>query len=368
MIAIVLVAAFANSAMAKKKNVTPLKETLGKYFTVGVAVNVDQVNGLEPKAVDIITTHFNSVVAENCMKPENLEPAEGKFSFEEADRFIEFAQERNLEIIGHVLVWHDQNAPWMFVNKGGELPNREEMIQRMRTYINTVVGHFKGKVKGWDVINEAILDDGSYRESPWLRAIGPEYFELAFKFAHEADPDAELYYNDFSMSKPGKRATVVKLIKKLKAAGCRIDAIGLQSHNGTDYPDLTEYENSIRAFIDCGVKVQFTELDLNMLPNPEGFGGASITQNFEFQEKYNPYAKGLTKEAQQLFNERYLAFFALYNKYRDHVRRVTLWGVCDHNSWMNNWPIPGRTNYPLLFDRKYQPKPVINDINKIFSE
>lgn len=343
-----------------------LKETIGKYFLIGTAVTTDQVEGRESKATTLITNQFNSIVAENCMKPEAIEPVEGEFHWDEADQLVQFGLDHGMKVIGHVLIWHSQTAPWMFKNKYGELPNREEMIQRMHDYITTVVEHFKGKVFGWDVVNEAILDDGSYRQSPWYRAIGPEYFELAFKFAHEADPDAELYYNDYSMSFPGKRAAVVKLVKKLKAAGCRIDAVGLQSHNGYDYPDLAEYEKSIQAFIATGVKVQFTELDVNMLPSPKHFGGADVSQRFQYDQSLNPYVKGLTNEAQQVFDHQYLSFFQLYRKYADHVNRVTLWGVTDRNSWLNNWPIPGRTNYALLFDRKYQPKPVVKEIIELF--
>jgi endo-1,4-beta-xylanase len=348
------------------KNLPSLKDVLGKYFMVGTAVNVEQVNGNEPKAMEIIQSQFNSVVAENCMKPENIEPQEGKFNFENADKFVQFGLDNHMKVIGHVLVWHSQTAPWMFVNKHGELPNREEMIKRMHDYISTVVGRYKGKVLGWDVVNEAILDDGTLRESPWYRAIGPEYLELAFKFAHEADPDAELYYNDYSMAKEPKREMVVKLIQKLKADGCRIDAVGMQSHNGYNYPDISEFEKTIQAIIGSGVKVQFTEMDLNMLPNPTSFSGADVNQKFAQDPQMNPYTKGLTKEAEQKFNELYLSYFQLFKKYAEHVNRVCLWGVTDNSSWLNDWPIKGRTNYPLLFDRKYKAKPVVEGILDIF--
>ena len=189
-----------------------LKSVLGKDFLVGCAMNVDQIDGKEPKAVDIVKKNFNSIVAENCMKPENIEPEEGKFNWTDADKFVKFGNDNGLKVIGHVLIWHDQTAPWMFKNKYGELPNREEMIKRMHDYIFTVVGRYKGKVYGWDVTNECVLDDGSFRNSPWYRAIGPDFIKLAFQFAHEADPDAELYYNDYSMNKPAKMKTVVKLV------------------------------------------------------------------------------------------------------------------------------------------------------------
>ncbi len=343
-----------------------LKDVIGPFFMIGSAVNTNQINGNDPKEVEIIKSHFNSIVAENCMKPEIIEPTEGQFNFEDADKLVQFGLDNNMKVIGHVLVWHSQTAPWMFKNKYGELPNREEMIKRMHDYIFSVVGHFKGKVFGWDVVNEALEDNGNYRNSPWYRAIGPEYIELAFKFAHEADPNTELYYNDYSMSNPGRRDAVVAMVKRLKDAGCRIDAIGMQSHNGAEYPNLAEYEKSIQAFINTGLKVQFTELDLNMLPNPSSFSGADINQKYANDPAMNPYVKGLTKEAEQKFNERYLGFFKLYKKYAAHINRVCLWGVTDKDSWLNDWPIKGRTSYPLLFDRKDKAKPVVNDIISVF--
>jgi endo-1,4-beta-xylanase len=229
-----------------------------------------------------------------------------------------------------------------------------------------VVGHFKGQVFGWDVVNEAIMDDGSFRKSPYYNLLGEEFIEIAFRAAHEADPDAELYYNDYSMAGAKKREAVCQLVKNLKAKGIRIDGVGMQSHNGLDYPDLTEYEKSIDAFAACGVKVLITELDINVLPNPEGFGGADIAQNFELQQKYNPYPKGLPKDKQQELDKRWLDLFKIYYKHRSQIGRITLWGVCDENSWLNGWPIAGRTNYPLLFDRNYEEKPIVNKIINIF--
>lgn len=353
-----------------RKNQPTMKDVLGKYFLIGTAINVNQAYERNPEATKAITDNFNAIVPENCMKGEEIHPEENRYFWDDADRTVKFAEDHDMVIIGHCLVWHSQAPRWMFTDKEGKTVSREVLIDRMYHHITEVVGRYKGKIKGWDVVNEAFNDDGTYRETPYYKIIGPDYFELAFKFAHAADPDAELYYNDYSMANPKKREAVVKLVKDLKAKGCRIDAVGMQSHNGLDYPDLTEYEKTIQALVAAGVKVQFTELDLNVLPNPHQFhnGGAEISQNYEYQKALNPFVKGLDKKTQKLYNERYLAFFKLYKKYAADIERVTLWGVDDGSSWLNDWPVRGRTNYGLLIDRNYKVKPVVNDIIKLFEE
>ena len=344
-----------------------LREAVGKYCRIGAAVNQRQSDGQVPKADAVLQKHFNCAVAENCMKPEVLAPAEGIFDFRVADKFVDYCQRLHLKVNGHCLVWHSQAPDWWFTNGYNASPASKEVLkERLIKHIKTVVGHFKGKVFGWDVVNEAIEDDGSFRKSPYYNLLGEEFIEIAFRTAHEADPDAELYYNDYSMSKPEKREAVCRLVKRLKEKGLRIDGVGMQSHNGLDYPDLKDYEKSIDAFAACGVKVLITELDINVLPNPEGFGGAAVEQNFEFQQKYNPYPNGLPKDKQKELDKRWIDLFKIYYKHRAQIGRITLWGVCDENSWLNGWPIAGRTNYPLLFDRNYEAKPIVNEIINIF--
>ena len=344
-----------------------LREAVGKYCLIGAAVNQWQSDGQVPKADAVLQKHFNCAVAENCMKPEVLAPAEGIFDFRVADKFVDYCQRLHLKVNGHCLVWHSQAPDWWFTNGYNASPVSKEVLkERLIKHIKTVVGHFKGKVFGWDVVNEAIEDDGSFRKSPYYNLLGEEFIEIAFRTAHEADPAAELYYNDYSMSKPGKREAVCRLVKRLKEKGLRIDGVGMQSHNGLDYPDLKDYEKSIDAFAACGVKVLITELDINVLPNPEGFGGAAVEQNFEFQQKYNPYPNGLPKDKQKELDKRWIDLFKIYYEHRAQIGRITLWGVCDENSWLNGWPIAGRTNYPLLFDRNYEAKPIVNEIINIF--
>lgn len=351
---------------AVAQNQPTMKDVLGKYFLVGTALNSHQIWTHDPKIVHAITDNFNSVVAENCMKGEIIHPEEDYYDWHDADQLVKFAEQHKMTVHGHCLVWHSQAPKWMFTDKEGKEVTREVLIDRMYHHITNVVKRYKGKIKGWDVVNEAILDNGEYRQSPYYKIIGPDFIKLAFIFAHQADPDAELYYNDYSMSIPAKRNAVVKLVKELKAAGCRIDAVGMQSHNGFNYPNLEDYENSIKAFIAAGVDVQFTELDVNMLPNPKSFGGAEISQNYKYNKELNPYVNGLTKAAQKTFDQQYLSFFKIYRKYVDHIKRVTLWGVDDGSSWLNGWPVPGRTNYGLLIDRNYKVKPVVKEIIKLY--
>ena len=360
-------AIMATSVWAQKSPSQPtLKDVLGKYFLVGAAVDRNLPAGEDPQAEALVKAQFNQVVAENCMKGELIHPEVNRYDWTDADRLVDWSQRNGMTLIGHCLVWHSQPPKWMFTDETGKNVSRETLIGRMYSHIMTVVTRYRGKIKGWDVVNEAFEDDGSYRKTPYYNIIGPEYLALAFQFAHEADPDAELYYNDYSMSKPGKCEAVCQLVRQLKAKGIRIDAVGMQSHNGYNYPDYSDYEKSIEAFAAEGVKVMLTELDMNMLPNPKDFNGAEISQNFKLMEQYNPYVKGLDKKAQKLFNQRYLDLFRIVERHKDVISRVTFWGVNDGHTWLNDWPVKGRTNYPMLFDRDYQAKPVVKDILKLF--
>lgn len=360
-------ALMVTSVWAQKSPSQPaLKDVLGKYFLVGAAVDRNLPAGEDPQAETLVKAQFNQVVAENCMKGELIHPEVNRYDWTDADRLVDWSQRHGMTLIGHCLVWHSQPPKWIFTDETGKNVSRETLIGRMYSHIMTIVTRYRGKIKGWDVVNEAFEDDGSYRKTPYYNIIGPEYLALAFQFAHEADPDAELYYNDYSMSKPGKREAVCQLVRQLKAKGIRIDAVGMQSHNGYNYPDYSDYEKSLEAFAAEGVKVMLTELDMNMLPNPKDFNGAEISQNFKLMEQYNPYVKGLDKKAQKLFNQRYLDLFRIVERHKDVISRVTFWGVNDSHTWLNDWPVKGRTNYPMLFDRDYQAKPVVKDILKLF--
>ena len=356
----------AATLLALSVSAQGLKDAVGKSFLMGAAINVGQTSGYDSLATAVITKHFNSIVAENCMKPEALQPQEGKFKWRKADRFVQFGEERGMAVIGHVLVWHSQTPDWFFKDTAGNVASKELLTERMRNHIHTVVGHYKGRIKGWDVVNEAIEDDGTYRQSPWFQILGPEYIEMAFRFAHEADPDAELYYNDYSMSMPEKREKVCRMVRDLKAKGVRIDGIGMQSHNGLTWPSNEDYEASIEAFAACGVNVMITELDMNVLPNPDSFSGAEVSQNFEYNERMDPYKDGLPADVSKRIDQRWVEFFKLYKRHQQQISRVCVWGISDGQSWMNDWPINGRTAFPLLFDRQYKPKPMVQEIIRLY--
>ena len=345
---------------AKQAGMEPrLKEAFAGRFYIGTALNADQITGKDSAALEVVKKQFNAIVAENCMKSESLQPREGVFDFSLADQFVALGEQNNMWITGHTLIWHSQTPDWLFTDSLGHDVSREVMIGRMKSHISNVVGRYKGRVKGWDVVNEAILDDGSFRNSKFYEIVGEEYLQLAFEFAHEADPDAELYYNDYSMANPGKREGVVAMVKKLREQGIRIDGIGMQGHVGLNYPDIAEFEKSIEAFAALGVKVMITELDMTLLPMPDRNVGADVSAGFAYQQEMNPYAGGLPDSVNTAFETRYLDFFSLFLKHQDVISRVTLWGVNDAQSWRNNWPVPGRTDYPLLFDRENRPKPVV---------
>ncbi|WP_163711356.1 endo-1,4-beta-xylanase [Mangrovibacterium lignilyticum] len=360
--------AVACTPAEKVEKPSTLKDAFAGRFYIGAALDSVQINGKDTAAIRVVQEQFNAIVPENCMKSENIQPQEGMFDFALPDKFVAFGEQNDMFVTGHTLIWHSQTPPWFFVDSLGNDVSREVMIERMKTHIETVVGRYKGRIKGWDVVNEAVLDDGSFRQSKFFQLVGDDFIRLAFEFAHEADPDAELYYNDYSMANPGKREGVVAMVKKLQQEGVRIDGIGMQAHIGLEHPDINEFEKSIEAFSALGVKVMITELDLTLLPFPDMNVGAEVSASFEYQQQMDPYKEGLPDSVNVQFEKRYLDFFNLFLKHQDVISRVTQWGVNDAQSWRNYWPIDGRTDYPLLFDRDNNPKPVVAKIIELAND
>ena len=358
-----LIAAFVAACGNQKATVVEepsLKDAVGDKFLMGVALNVNQSSGVDTSSIKLVKQHFNSIVAENCMKCEVIHPEEDRYDFTLADQFVSFGEKNGMAVIGHCLIWHSQLAPWFCVDEKGNNVTPEVLKQRMKDHITTIVTRYKGRIKGWDVVNEAILEDGSYRKSKFYEILGEEFIPLAFQYAHEADPDAELYYYDYAMNMPGKREGVVKLVSSLKEKGIRIDAVGMQGHMGMDYPDINEFEQSIVAFAGTGVKVMVTEWDMSALPTVKQ--SANISDTVAYQKMLNPYPETLPDSVSKAWNNRMKQFFGLFEKHADVISRVTAWGVSDSDSWKNDFPVKGRHDYPLLFDRNYQPKPFVKEI------
>ena len=352
----------ACTATEKSNKEASMRESLEGRFYIGAALNANHITGRDTAGLRVLEKHFSSIVAENCMKSVEIQPEMGQFNFTLPDQFVELGERNGMFIIGHCLIWHSQLPRWFCVDESGENVLPEVLKERMKAHISTVVGRYKGRVHGWDVVNEAILEDGSYRQSKFYEILGEEFIPLAFQFAHEADPNAELYYNDYNEWYTGRRETVVRLIRTLKSRGIRIDGIGMQGHLGMDSPSIAEYEAAILDYTKEGVNVMITEFDMSILPAPRRGIGADIATNIEYQKEFNPFTEGVPEEASIAWNNRMREFFQLFLKHSDKVSRVTMWGVSDRDSWKNNFPVRGRTDYPLLFDRTHQPKPIVQMI------
>ena len=297
------------------------------------------------------------------MKWESIHPRVDGYNFDPADRYVAFGEKHGMFVIGHCLVWHSQTPSWVFQDDKGAPLTRDALIERMHDHISTVVGRYKGRIAGWDVVNEALNDDGTQRESQWFNIIGADYIAKAFQFAHEADPREELYYNDYSLENAPKRKGAVEVIKKLQAAGIPVTAVGSQGHDTMDWPSLTQQADTIEAFQALGIKVNITELDIDVLPRAAPGNSADVSARSRSTGP-NPYPSGLPDEVQQALAKRYADLFGVFVKYKDAITRITFWGVTDGDSWLNSYPVPGRTNYSLLFDRQGKPKPAFDAVIK----
>ena len=346
-------------------NVPALKDAFAKVFLIGVAVNDDVVSGNDSKAAAIVEKHYNAITPENVMKWALIHPEPNKYNFAPADRFVDFGQKNKMFIVGHTLVWQHQIPAWVFNDDANNTLSRDALLARMKDHIFTVVGRYKGRVNGWDVVNEALTDSGEFQRTKWFKAVGEDLIAKAFEYAHQADPDAELYYNDYTLDKPAKRDACVRLVKDLKAKGLRIDGVGIQGHWSMSFPAGKDIEAFIDAMAALGVKVMITELDIDVLPSAVNYQGADINVKVELQKRLNPYIDGLPDEVQKKLADRYADIFGVLFKHKNTVSRVTFWGVYDKTSWLNDWPVRGRTSYPLLFDRNYQPKPAFDAVIKV---
>jgi endo-1,4-beta-xylanase len=344
----------ASSSLAAEP--VALKDVFAKHFRVGAAIGTAQVMGEDSQALELVARQFNSITPENLLKWAEVHPRLDQYNFGAADKYVAFGEKHGMFIVGHNLIWHNQTPAWVFEGESGRPASREELLNRMHDHVLAVVGRYKGRINGWDVVNEAIDDNGALRDTRWKRIIGDDYLEKAFQFAHEADPMAELYYNDYNEWQPAKRRAISELVTSLKAKGVRIDGVGLQGHWGMDYPSLPEIDEMFSDYGKLGVKLMITELDINLLPRPDANQGAEVSRTAAANPSLNPYAKGLPPDVEQALAKRYAAIFRAFVKHADKLDRVTFWGVHDGQSWLNDWPVRGRTAYPLLFDRQLRPK------------
>jgi len=345
-----------------------LKDVFKDDFYIGVALSKDQVCGKERETLYVLKKHFNSVTPENILKWEEVHPKPNEYNFETVDKYVELGEKYNIFTIGHTLVWHLQTPDWVFKDVSGNWVDREGLLKRMKEHIFTVMERYKGKIHGWDVVNEAVDEEGSLRNSKWYEIIGEDYIQKAFEFAREADPDAELYYNDYNFEKPFKCQGIMKLIESLKERGIRIDGVGIQGHWFLEYPRLEEIEAYILALSRIGVKVIVSEMDISVLPiYPVESEAVDISLLIpEFQRVHNPYVDGLPESVEKALADRYVELFSLFHKYRENIKRVTLWAVHDRQTWRNYLPISGRKDYPMLFDRNCKPKLALKSLIEHF--
>jgi endo-1,4-beta-xylanase len=356
-----------NTSNSKKPT---LKDVFKNDFHIGVALSLDQISGKEPKTLEIVEKHFNSITPENILKWEEVHPEPKRYNFEAVDRFVEFGEKNKMHIIGHTLVWFYQTPDWVFQDETGKSLGREALLERMKDHIFTIIHRYKGRIHGWDVVNEAISQDGEFRKSKWFEILGEDHIIKAFEYAHQADPDAELYYNEYDYEIKPKCEGVIRLIKNLQSKGVHLDGVGIQGHWFLDYPRIEDIENYIVALSKLGVNIMITELDVSALPfYPVDSQVVDISSfDAESQKKYNPYPDNLPESAQQDLANRYAELFSLFLKYKEKFSRITLWAVHDGQTWRNYHPISGRTDYPMLFDRNCKPKPALGAIIKIANE
>jgi endo-1,4-beta-xylanase len=341
---------------------TSLREAFKPYFRIGAALNPGHFGETDHAGVAIVRTHFNSITSENVMKWERIHPSAGNWNFEPADRYVEFGEKNGMFIVGHCLVWHRQTPKWVFEDDAGRPLTRDALLRRMREHIFTVVGRYRGRVHAWDVVNEALGEDGSMRNSEWFRIIGEDFVEKAFEYAREIDPKAELYYNDYALENEAKRKGAVALIKRLQARNIKVTAVGTQHHDRLQWPALEQVDATFEAFKALGVQVCVTELDVDVLPRATRTSTADVGVRAKGSPDLNPWTAGLPDDVQEALASRYAGLFRVFLKHHEAISRVTFWGVTDGVSWLNNYPVRGRSNYPLLFDREGKPKPAFHAV------
>ncbi|MBY0219899.1 endo-1,4-beta-xylanase [Paenibacillus illinoisensis] len=335
--------------MESRREEESLKALYKDAFHIGAAVN--------PLTIDsqrsLLAYHFNSLTAENEMKFSSLHPEENLYTFENADVIASFAREQGMALRGHTLVWHNQTPDWLFENKTGGKAERDVLLERLRSHIQTVVGRYKDVIYCWDVVNEVISDENDesafLRPSKWLDIAGEDFIAKAFEFAHEADPQALLFYNDYNESNPQKRERIYRLVRSLLDQGLPIHGVGLQAHWNLYDPTLDDMRAAIERYAQLGLQLQLTELDVSV---------------FRFDDRRTDLTRP-EKGMLELQAERYESIFRLLYEYREHISAVTFWGAADDYTWLDHFPVRGRKNWPFLFDESHAPKPAYERVAQI---
>lgn len=350
-----MIASIKLQAAEKAAAATGLKEAYKNDFLIGAALNVDIIRKQEPKLMGLLLKDFNSITPENCQKWEEIRNEDGTWNWEDSDALVNFGSKHNLYTVGHTLAWHSQIPDSVFKDKNGNYITKEALAKKQREHITTLVDRYKGKIAAWDVVNEAVGDDNKMRESHWYKILGDDFMVNAFNLAHETDPKAHLLYNDYNNEQKAKRAATIEMLKRLQARGAPIHGVGMQAHIGLA-STIKDFEDSILAYSKLGLRISLTELDIDVLPSVWNLPVAEVSTRFEYKPERDPYIKGLPKDIDKKLAKAYESLFKILIKHREKIDRVTFWGVSDDASWLNNFPIAGRTNYPLLFDREHQPK------------
>ncbi len=332
-------------------NTKGLKDYYKKYFPVGVAV---APGNLKMDEVALILQQFNSLTPENAMKMGPIHPEENRYFWNDADSIVAFAQAHGLRVRGHNLCWHNQTPRWLFRDSAGKNVSKEVLLQRLKDHITTVVNRYKGKIYAWDVVNEAISDkpDEYLRPSLWYQICGEDFIIKAFEYAHAADPRAVLFYNDYNEINASKREKIYKLVKSLKDAGVSIGGVGLQGHWAINEPSRQQLDSTIKKFAELGVKIQITELDISVYPK----------EHNARERKPADADTAFTAEKENKQRDVYKMCFEVFRKYKKFITGVTFWNVSDRRSWLDNFPVRGRKDYPLLFDKNLKPKKAYWDV------
>ena len=361
-------ASLANCVIAADSPSVPtLKDAYKNDFLIGVAVNQNQFTGEDTNGVALITSQFNAISPENVMKWALIHPnpVTNAYDFGPADAYVAFGEQHHMFIVGHTLVWHNQTPRWVFQDENGRAlsatnaADRELLLQRMHDHIQTVVGRYKGRIQVWDVVNEALNDSSSMndtnllrRQSPWVRILGVDFIVKAFQYAHEADPDAILRYNDYSIENPAKRERLITLIKYLQSQHVPVMAIGSQTHANLSWPTFELEDSFLTEVSGLGLPVHITELDVNGSQGGQRSQSADITQNAQASG-----GGSQIESVQEKLTQQYSSLFKAFVKHRDEIKLVTFWGVTDADSWRRN-------GSPLLFDGNWQPKPAFDAVIK----